>query len=260
MGPLRRLLAVSVTALMAVDPAHAQTHSVEEEVQQAQFQVYLNRYRQDPSWEGRLREAAQVHGCPTQAEYDRVESERQAITEPRTLEEFERHDLLQFRAGVLLSVDGRCEERKRQEAAELARREAEERQALAERHASEVLERMVRDPKAVQLAISTNICVHQAERNQASQTIAEERRGARVGGVVDLALLHEMQDGVVYADGKIREQRGLLKAKKLSALPCSHPGVQKLWGCSMSNGSRPGCSDETGVGLVALMGSLDGDD
>ncbi len=135
-------------------------------------------------------------------------------------------------------------EREMEEEAQAARdAEAEQQQRL--------LERRKRDPKFMSPVLSSRLCRFQKIRTTAMKEIQTERDyGRNVGGVVDLAKLHRLQDVVRQSDELIRKTRRRIQSiKGAGELPCSSPMVIRLSRClgysaaSEANGSDA-CEDE----------------
>jgi hypothetical protein len=87
--------------------------------------------------------------------------------------------------------------------------EARAKQADAEAHdaaqgavvaaAAQSDEQVQQDPEAVHLVLSMNLCMRLQDEQKALAAIAEEKQNAKIAGVVDLAALKDLQDGVVRA-------------------------------------------------------------
>jgi hypothetical protein len=91
----------------------------------------------------------------------------------------------------------------------------------AEREAAEA----ARPPEEMQFVWSAKICDRMAERAESLAEIKKEHRYSKIGGVVHLGRLGELQDDVASADDDINEFRGELKAIGKRALSCRNPGV-----------------------------------
>jgi hypothetical protein len=80
-------------------------------------------------------------------------------------------------------------------------------------------------PEEMQFVWSAKICDRAAERAQALADIAKERRYSKIGGVVHLKRLGDLQDEVASADDDIKDYRAELKAIGKRAVSCKDPRV-----------------------------------
>ncbi len=82
-------------------------------------------------------------------------------------------------------------------------------------------------PEAMQFSLSAQICDRQAERAEALAAIKKERRYSKIGGVVHLGRLGELQDAVASADDDIAESRGELRELGKPALSCKYVAAHR---------------------------------
>lgn len=86
-------------------------------------------------------------------------------------------------------------------------------------------------PGAWRFAMSATICWAQRRKADALTVIARERQGAKLGGVVDLSLLHSQQLQAQAADDHKSRALRKLKALKLSSIACTDPRIAALSVC-----------------------------
>lgn len=117
--------------------------------------------------------------------------------------------------------------RDREVAASMARQRAmaEHNEEVLRQYAAREAAEAARPPEEMQLVWSAKICDRQAERAEAAAQIKKEHRYAKIGGVVHLGRLGELQDELASADDDINEYRGELKDLRKRSLPCNDPGV-----------------------------------
>lgn len=113
------------------------------------------------------------------------------------------------------------------------------------------------DPKAWQVLRSARLCWYQRSRAEVLGVIAKERKYSRVGGVVDLRLLHDAQDALRRDDEGIATERREFGRLKLRPLPCGDQAVSSLSQClDLTGGFVPDNSAlEGGVCLPRSDGS-----
>jgi hypothetical protein len=121
-------------------------------------------------------------------------------------------------------MDAVAQVRTEAEEAERARRAATD--ADTERRVAAV-EESQRTPEAMQFSWSAWICDRQGERTEAIAAIKKEHRYSKIGGVVHLGRLGELQDDVASADEDIAEYRSELRAIRKPALPCKYVAAHR---------------------------------
>lgn len=118
---------------------------------------------------------------------------------------------------------------KEREAAE--RREAKERAeaevnarsaALVEKYQrrEQAVSEIVNDPARRAVVLSGSICFREAEKSGAESTIADERKKARIAGVVDKVVLNDAGNAIVAADKEIAWAKAKLRSEKLKQIKC----------------------------------------
>lgn len=114
------------------------------------------------------------------------------------------------------------------------------------------------DARAWQVLRSARLCWHQRSRAEALGVIARERRGAKVGGVVDLRLLHDAQAAVLRDQDGIAAERRELARLRLRPLPCGEQTVAALSQClDLTGGFVPDRSElEGGMTLPGSSAKL----
>lgn len=110
-------------------------------------------------------------------------------------------------------------------------------------------------PENWQVLRSARLCWYQRSRAEVLAVIAQERRGARIGGVVDLHLLHDAQDAVRRDEDGIATERRELARLRLRPLPCGEQTVSGLAQCLDLTGGFVPEPPPTGVCLPASDGS-----
>jgi hypothetical protein len=107
--------------------------------------------------------------------------------------------------------------------------------ALAEEPAAPTQEARVAalraDPKAWQVLHSARLCWYQGSRSEALGVIAKERKYARVGGVVDMRIIHDAQDALRRDDEGIAAERKELARLRAKPLVCGDQTVAALSQC-----------------------------
>jgi hypothetical protein len=112
--------------------------------------------------------------------------------------------------------------------AQQAERNAETARQESERLRKEIEEeRAASTPEAMQFSLSAQICDRQADRAEALAAIKKERRYSKIGGVVHLGRLGELQDDVASADEDVAGYRAELKAIGRKALSCKYVAANR---------------------------------
>jgi len=126
-----------------------------------------------------------------------------------------------------------AKQRRFQEQAEAAARGAEdrEREAQARRERLEEKRKRSRDPKWLGPALSARRCYHSLVRAEAIKEIQTEKRYAKLGGVVDMRKLHDLQTFVRTQDEGIANADGALARWKLKPSSCSGKLVSEITRC-----------------------------
>jgi len=156
----------------------------------------------------------------------------------------------------ILDARGKRAQLEAVQAAINARNEAE-RTARAERQAAtaEREERIAKSAKALadtqkaaQWILSALICGEMAARAETMSSIAKERRYSKIGGVINLSRMSELQDDVASHDDSIRSARAALKGRKLPGLPCKDKTV-RLFAACLADDPRPACTGEEAAAI-----------
>ena len=104
------------------------------------------------------------------------------------------------------------------------------------------------DMKNWQVLYSAKMCWFQEERTTALDAIRQEHKYARVGGALNLRLLHEQQVDVARADAGLALARKGLGLARRQPLACSNKIVKALRDCLFREDDRP--VEWTGFGSV----------
>ncbi len=111
-----------------------------------------------------------------------------------------------------------------------SRREREAAESEAREEAA--MEPIRSNPKVVQLVISAEMCREQKARAGALAEINKQKKYSRIGGVVVLKRIADLQDELRDADERIAVQKKRLKEGKFSPLACASAPVQGLLKCA----------------------------
>jgi hypothetical protein len=122
-------------------------------------------------------------------------------------------------------------------------------------NAAQVDEQVQRNPEAVQLVLSMNLCMRQQDERKALAAIAEEKQNAKIAGVVDLAALKELQDAVVQSRKASKVYRDALTQLKRKPLGCDSKPVTNLWDCGANTGGST-CDSPPTKSLLRLSQKL----
>lgn len=99
--------------------------------------------------------------------------------------------------------------------------------AAADADAAAVAATPLPTPVEMQFAWSAKICDRQAERAESIAAIKKEHRYSKIGGVVHLDRLGELQDEVASADEDIAEFRSQLRELGKPALSCKYVAAHR---------------------------------
>jgi hypothetical protein len=113
---------------------------------------------------------------------------------------------------------------------------------------------------AVRATWSSWLCYGKAARDAAMAAIAKEKKYSRIGGVVNLSRLSQLQDDVRAADEKIDQARAGLRQAHAKPFPCSHPGVAAFVECARQWDSENVESRCTNLDLAGAVRVLSGAD
>lgn len=135
------------------------------------------------------------------------------------------------------------EQRQRQAEAEETRRQVEQAQTESKgKHQAEEetlkLAAMREDPDTLRVAMSATICEYQQLRREDLTLIAEERRYAKIGGVIDMQRIHDLQDNIRSYDSVIDMFNRGLKARRLKAMSCKISDVASAASCIRRSGAE----------------------
>jgi hypothetical protein len=139
-------------------------------------------------------------------------------------------------------------EEQAQEQAELkAKREAEEREAAEKKRKEEearaannakvdaenkALDDLLENDKARALIFGSIFCALQADRKERLDEIAEEKKYARLAGMVDKVKLYRLQTQIRNIDKRLAEERDTLKSwKGTKPMACTSGAVQHVLSC-----------------------------
>ncbi len=112
------------------------------------------------------------------------------------------------------------------------KRARREKAAAAEKAADEArMREHLADAKWMQIALSAWICHNADERKANVAEIATQRKYARVGGVVNLSSLQDLQDEIRAADENIAKARSALSSFRVKPLSCKSPMVFSVLTC-----------------------------
>lgn len=118
--------------------------------------------------------------------------------------------------------------------AEKARAELEEadlaRRAVADeetRRRVAAVEEAQRTPEALQFSLSAQICDRQADKAAAYAAIKKERLYSRIGGVIHLRRLGDLQDDIESADEDIAGYRAEIHELRKRVLSCKHVAAHR---------------------------------
>lgn len=98
------------------------------------------------------------------------------------------------------------------------------------------------DKKVARLAWSAYLCAAREWRGGTLDAIAEEKKYARIGGAIDLAKMHSLQETLRSIDAWIVDAKADLRDRKLMPLSCKRDDVIELAECWDVDGNRT-CDD-----------------
>ncbi len=142
------------------------------------------------------------------------------------------------------------------EAAEEQKREEEQRATRAEL-VNEGL-KCAESPRCIGFALSAAVCKNEHDRAEALREIREENKYAKIGGAVDLAKLHDLQDEVRKRDNYLKFFNHQLEMRKLKRASCKGETMEILMSCidrreTSATADLLGCdTDEIGPRMQAL--------
>ncbi len=87
------------------------------------------------------------------------------------------------------------------------------------------------DPRTRRVAFSALLCGWAADEAEALHEIAEHRKAAKIGGVINLSEINKWQDEVMRARRHETRAKAELKAMKAKPLACKDPAVARLAPC-----------------------------
>lgn len=155
----------------------------------------------------------------------------------------------------------RCQQNAAQ-ASEQQRRMAQQQALLqqadnARQQQQEQAVKLAADPVAQRLAWSANLCGALDMKAKQIAGIAQEKKYARYGGVVDATKIKGFQDWIRAADIRTERSKAALKQLKVKPLSCKDAKVAAIGNCIEN---FPGCDDPDGVaGLLPDQSADDGD-
>jgi hypothetical protein len=97
-----------------------------------------------------------------------------------------------------------------------------------------------RDPKFMRPAASARICFERAERDANLSRIREERRDARLTGVISLRNLYDAGIDAKYAAHDAAYARGVLRSLHLQPVSCNAQEIAQIFACIAENDERDG--------------------
>ncbi len=130
--------------------------------------------------------------------------------------------------------------------------------AMEDKHEAE-LDLLRSNPAVGRLIWSTELCIAQKARTTTLAAIAKERKYSRIGGVVSLKDMKDLQDDLRASDDRIAAAKATLRAEPAtSPLACSAPKVVALWNCyqQLENGNLSPvgiCADSVMENIVELL-------
>lgn len=81
------------------------------------------------------------------------------------------------------------------------------------------------------LSLSAELCIVKQERSKAIAELAKERKYSRLGGVIKLRTVSDLQDQVRSADDRETKAKEQLRLEYTTALPCKDKVVAPLVRC-----------------------------
>lgn len=123
------------------------------------------------------------------------------------------------------------------------------------RRGAELFERAKTDPVMLSRAETTRWCFHLVARQQALDSIKEERKASKIAGVVNLGALHEWQT-TAHSSGKAAARiEKAAKARKVKLLNCSKVEAELYCYADLADAR---CEQESVSTVVRLAHELDG--
>lgn len=104
---------------------------------------------------------------------------------------------------------------------------------IAEREQQEAadqkaLDDLRRDPKFIRMRLSALLCYQAGERRKYQGRIDEQKRGARIGGVIDKEQVYEAQQEIVAMDRLGESIKRSLKSARIKPMDCRRIAPEKL--------------------------------
>jgi hypothetical protein len=112
------------------------------------------------------------------------------------------------------------------------------------------------DPKLMRMVLSARICGFQNWRTSTLAEIGKQKHYASIGGVIDLRVMHALQQRLRALDEHIAADRAELKQRKLKAFACGGDEVYAVLACA-DGATWPECSSEPFATMLGIVGEED---
>lgn len=139
---------------------------------------------------------------------------------------------------------------------ELALEQVEDRRTMALREFTAADEAHLRDRRFLQVALSGLLCFHQQGVNEGRKHIAAEKRGAKIGGVVDARRIYEAQAEIANESDAVKGIRLTMKQQKIDPISCSQPIIQSVSYCIGNFMADDACSNDSIMQYVRIANRI----
>lgn len=145
--------------------------------------------------------------------------------------------------------------RQAEEAREATYRAKQSAAAAAKADSESQLKEALERKDYVQCAFSVARCHSSSTRAAALKAIRQERARSKVGGVVDLSLLHENQNTYAEEGDRLKELESGMAERGLKPLSCKSPFVQAVFECFADEDSDA-CTEDRVRSVMMVMKHL----
>lgn len=103
------------------------------------------------------------------------------------------------------------------------------------------------------LALSAELCMVKQDRAKALSELARERKYSRLGGVVRIKTVADLQDAVRAADDRETKAKEQLHLEKFTAVPCSDKTVITFYQCLIAAEQSNDYDPDSDCGKLGLF-------